>query len=177
MSYQRVTTYHDYSDGGALPRDNQYSITTARTPCKMVRRVKFDSTPSAFRQPAHEDELYVMQNFAGHASHCSRCKDPSRLCKRGHAYARDVAQYVYSEAGKADSVVNNDTTDARVQIEIPVCCDAIRGLPKAVDQGLKIGSRKLSPVVSYGQAQRRRPEWRDGDDVSELAPRRREERW
>lgn len=110
-------------------------------------------------------------------SYCPRCKDPSCFCERGHAYARNVAQYVYSEAGKADSVVNRDTTDARVQIEIPVRCDAIRGLPKAVDQGLKIRSQKLSHVVSYGQAQRRRPEWRDGDDVTELAPRRREERW
>lgn len=60
-------TYHDYSDGGVLLRDNQYSITTARTPCKIVRRVKFDSTPGAICRPAREDELYVMQNFTGYA--------------------------------------------------------------------------------------------------------------
>jgi hypothetical protein len=95
-----------------------------------------------------------MQQFARHTSHCPRCKDPFRvymkgdtLCELGHACARGVAQYVYSKAGEAYSVVDRDATNARVQIEIAPRCDAIRGLLKAVDQGLKIRSQELSAVV------------------------------
>ena len=71
-------------------------------------------------------EVDVELRFAAHASHCLRCEDPFRvyvnggtLCERGHAYARDVAQYVYSKASKAYSVVDRNAVDARVQIEIP----------------------------------------------------------
>jgi hypothetical protein len=52
---------------------------------------------------------------------------------------------------------------------------------KAADQGLNIRSQKLSPVVSHDRTclvpeRRRLSERRDGYDVLEVAPRRREER-
>jgi len=152
------------------------------------RVVEFVPASNTICRPARDDECDVMQRFATHASHCPRCEDPFRvyvkggtLCDRGHAYAKDVAQYVYSKAGKAYSVVDREDTNARVQIEIPPRCDAIRGLLKAVDQGLKIRSQALKPLVSqdrtYPVAERRQlPERRDGYDVLEVAPRRREER-
>ena len=137
-----------------------------------------------------------MQRFATHISHCPRCKDPLRvyeeggtLCERGHAYARDVAQYVYSKAGEAYSVIDRYATDARVQIEIPAKCDAIRGLLKAVDHGLKVRGPASRPVITYDQTyhvpdRRPLPDRRDRY-VMEAAPRRKaeggdrrlEERW
>jgi hypothetical protein len=130
-----------------------------------------------------------MQHFAGHASHCPRCADPfhvymkgGTLCDRGNAYARDVAQYIYSKAGKAYSIIDRDVSDLRVQIEIPPRCDAVRRLLKAVDKGLKVRSQTLRSVVSYDRtypvAERKRlPESRrDGYDVLEVAPQKREER-
>jgi hypothetical protein len=185
MSHHHTTTYCYYPRAGAQSRDNQYYITPARTQRKMVGRVEFDPASNTICRPARDDEFDVMQHFAHHASRCPRCEDPfgvymkgDTLCERGNAYARDVAQYVYSKAGKAYSVVDCNATDACVQIEIPSRCDAVRGLLKAVDQGLKIKSQKLSPVMSHDRGylvpeRRQLPERRDRYDV---APRRREER-
>jgi hypothetical protein len=95
------------------------------------------------------------------------------LGERGHAYAGDVAQYVYSKAGKAYPVVDHNATDTRVQL------DGVQDLPKAIGQGLKISSQKLSPVVSQDRTcpeRMRLPERRDGYDVLEVVPRRRKER-
>jgi hypothetical protein len=113
------------------------------------------------------------------------------LCERGHAHARDVAQYVYSKAGKAYSVIHRSATDTSIQIEIPAKCDAIRGLLKAVDQGLKVRGPASRPVVTHDRTyhvpgRRPLPDRRDGYEVMEVAPRRRkaeggdrrrEERW
>ena len=152
------------------------------------RVVEFVPASNTICRPARDDERDVMQRFAAHASHCPRCEDPYRvymnggtLCERGHAHARDVAQYVYSKAGKAYSIVDRNATDARVQIEIPAKCDAIRGLLKAVDHGLKVRGPAQRPIVShdrtYHVAERRQlPDRRDGHEVMEVAPRRREER-
>ena len=138
-------------------------------------------------RPARDDERDAMQHFAGHASHCPRCVDPyhaymkgGTLCDRGNAYARDVAQYIYSKNGKAFSVIDRDASDIRVQIEIPPRCEAVRRLLNAVDKGLKIRNHTLRPVVAYDRtyplAERKRlPERRDGHDVLEVAPQRREE--
>jgi hypothetical protein len=83
------------------------------------RVVEFVSASNTIYCPARDDERDVMQRFAAHASHCPRCKDPYRvymeggtLCERGHAHARDVAQYVYSKAGKAYSVIDRSATNA-----------------------------------------------------------------
>jgi hypothetical protein len=151
------------------------------------RVVEFVPSSNTICRPARDDEHDVMQRFAHHASHCPRCQDPYRvfiegdtLCDRGHAYARDVSQYVYSKAGKAYSVIDRSTTDARVQIEIPAKCDAIRGLLKAVDHGLKIKSPALKPLISqdrtYPVPERRQLPRRDDYDVTEFTPRRHEER-
>jgi hypothetical protein len=149
------------------------------------RVINFETGINTISRPARDDERDVMQHFAAHASHCPRCADPfyiymkgGTLCDRGHAYARDVVQYIYSKAGKAYSVVDRDANDLRVQIEIPPRCDAVSKLLKAADRGLKIKSQIPRPVVSYEQmypvAERKRlPKRRDGDDV---LPQRREER-
>jgi hypothetical protein len=100
----------------------------------MVGRVKFDLVSNTICRPARDrdNKFDVMQRFTHHTSHCPRCEDPFRvyvkgntLCERGHAYARDVAQYVYCKAGKACSVIDRNATGARVQIEIPPRHDAV----------------------------------------------------
>jgi hypothetical protein len=80
-----------------------------------ISSIDFVPTPNSICRPPRDDERYVMQHFAGHASHCPRCADPlhvymkgGTLCDRGHAYARGVAQYIYCKAGKAYPV--NDRT-------------------------------------------------------------------
>ena len=199
LSPIHTTTYYYYPSASARsigPR-YQYYITPARTPAKMPGRVvEFVPASNTICRPARDDERDVMQRFAAHASHCPRCKDPYRvyieggtLCERGHAHARDVAQYVYSKAGKAYSVIDRSATDARVQIEIPAKCDAIRGLLKAVDHGLKVRGPASRPVVTHDRTyhvpdRRPLPDRRDGY-VMEVAARRkaeggdrrREERW
>jgi hypothetical protein len=182
MALRHTTTYYHYLPrADAQSRGNQYYITPARTPAKMRSRVvEFVPASNTICRPARDDERYVMQCFAAHTSHCPRCRDPFRvyvngntLCDRGHAYARDVAQYVYFKAGKAYSVIDHNTTDGQVQIEIPPRCDAVRGLLEAMDQGLKIRSRKLSIVVSQPDIpvpeRRRLLERRDGYSVLEVA--------
>ena len=125
-----------------------------------------------------------MEAFSSHASRCSTCADPYRvyiqggtLCDRGHAYAKDVAQYVYSKGGKPYSSLDK-SRGSTVQIEIPAGCDAIRGLLKAVDRGFRARSQR--PVIShdptYPVSDRRPTERRSGYDVIEAAPRHREER-
>lgn len=148
----------------------------------MVGRVEFVPAFNTICRPTSDDEYDVMQHFASYALRCPRCENPFRvylngdtLCERGHAYARDVAQYVYSKAGKAYSVADFNATGARVQIKIPPRCDAVRGLLKAVNQGLEIKCQKLPAVVShdrtYPVAERRRlPEPRYGHKVLVVAP-------
>ena len=94
-----------------------------------------------------------MRAFARHASHCKHCSDPylvwktdGELCDRGHAYARDVAKYIYSKGGRPHSVIDKESRNERNEIEVPVDCEVIRNLTKAFHQGLNLGSRK--PVVS-----------------------------
>jgi hypothetical protein len=76
---------------------------------------------------------------------------------------------------------DRNATDARVQIEIPARCDAIRELLKVVDQGLKVKGPASRPVVIHGRTyhvpnRRPLPDRRDRHEVMEVAPRRREER-
>jgi hypothetical protein len=189
MPRHDTTYYCYYPRAGEESGDNQYYITPAHTPAKVPGRVvEFVLASNTICRPARDDECYVMQCFAAHASHCPRCENPCRvyimggtLCERGHAYARDIAQYVYSKAGKAYSVIDRSATDARVQIEIPPNCDAIRGLLRAVDKGLKVRGPASRPVVTHDRTsdvpdRRPLPDRRDGYEVMEVAPRRREDR-
>ena len=110
-----------------------------------------------FCRPARDDEEFVMREFAIHAAKCRQCRSPyqvhlagERLCDRGHALALDVAQYIYSKAGKAFSLIDRERTEERVQIEIPKGCDVIRDLLKAVDRGMRLRRKQeLKPVVSH----------------------------
>lgn len=116
-------------------------------------RVVFAPVVQSLRPP-RDDELSVMRTYARHASHCRQCADPyyvwktdGELCDRGHAYARDVAKYIYSKGGRPHSVVDKDSRNERNEIEIPVDCEVIRNLTKAFHQGLNLKSKK--PVVSH----------------------------
>ncbi|KAL8715725.1 MAG: hypothetical protein Q9220_000392 [cf. Caloplaca sp. 1 TL-2023] len=115
-----------------------------------VRQVDFAPTPAYSRLP-RDDELYVIKAFARHASHCSTCARPyevhrngGTLCSKGHQRALDVAQYIYNKGGQSFSVVDRDGNN-RVQVEIPINCEAVRSLLKAMERGLRL-RRKVQPV-------------------------------
>ncbi|KAL8748151.1 MAG: hypothetical protein Q9190_000046 [Brigantiaea leucoxantha] len=125
-----------------------------------VRQVDFAPTPAYSRLP-HDDEMYVMKAFARHASHCSTCANPyevhregGTLCSKGHSRAIDVAQYLYSKGGQSFSKIDLEGSN-RVQIEIPADCEAVRGLLKAMERGLRL-RRKVQPV-SYDSTYEIRP--------------------
>jgi hypothetical protein len=95
-----------------------------------------------------------MRKYANHASHCSTCADPynvwktdGELCDKGHAYARDVAKYIYSKCGRPYSVIDKDSRNERNEIEVPVDCAVIRKLTKAFHMGLNLRTKKA--IVSH----------------------------
>ena len=116
-----------------------------------IRRVSLNPIPVYSRLP-RDDEAYVMKSFAHHASQCSSCDQPyevyrrgGTLCPKGHQRALDVAQYVYNKGGQAYSLVDREGNQ-RVQIEIPVGCESVRSLLKAMERGLRI---MKNPPVSH----------------------------
>lgn len=124
------------------------------------RHVGFAHKNSVSRPP-RDEELSAMYNFALHASHCTHCADPYRtflagatLCERGHRHARHVAKYIYNKSGHAYSTTDGDEYQS-VHIEIPQGYEAVRGLLKALEHGLRLRkSRPTSyaaptPVISY----------------------------
>lgn len=116
------------------------------------RQVDFDLDPD-YSRLARDDELYVMNRFAHHASRCSSCAHPydvhkrgGTLCPKGHQRALDVAQYLYNKGGQAYSRVDREGNQ-RIQVEIPAGCESVRGLLKAMERGLRLG--RSSPATSY----------------------------
>lgn len=151
--YYSVTTYYYTPDATSPPP--AIAQQTPRVQPKMPsfqRQVGFAPSPIYSRQP-HDDEVYVMKAFAHHAYRCASCAQPYQvhldgrtLCDQGHQLARDVAQYVYNKGGKAYSLVDREGSQL-VQIEIPVGCEVVRDLLKAMERGLRL--RRRAPAVSY----------------------------
>ncbi|KAL3411938.1 hypothetical protein V8F44DRAFT_649592 [Aspergillus fumigatus] len=105
-----------------------------------------------------DDEEYVMTAFERHASHCSQCADPFRvhqegrsLCDRGHQYALDVAEYLYSENGKAKSVIDRELSQPTL-VKIPRDCVAVRGLLLAIEDGMRLQRKEQEKPQSQNQA-------------------------
>ena len=119
------------------------------------RSVDFAQSPAYSRLP-QDDELFVMKAFSRHASHCPSCARPyeiyrrgGTLCPRGHQRGLDVAQYLYNKRGEAYSIVDR-LAGRRIHVEIPSSCEAVRGLLKAMENGLYLRRRKVSePVITY----------------------------
>ena len=95
-----------------------------------------------------------MRKFSDHAKHCRQCQDPynvwktdGELCDKGHAYARDVAKYIYSKGGRPHSLIDKDARDERNEIEVPVDCEVIRNLTQAFHKGLNLRAKKA--VISH----------------------------
>src|SRR4051794_26021601 len=57
-----------------------------------------------FIRPLRDDELFVIEAFKTHTNHCLRCVNVP--CSRAHVYARDIANYVYLDAGRPCSVID-----------------------------------------------------------------------
>ncbi|PYH49274.1 uncharacterized protein BP01DRAFT_75176 [Aspergillus saccharolyticus JOP 1030-1] len=108
------------------------------------------------------DETYVLDSFESHASHCSRCANPLKtreedrsLCKRGHQYARDVADYLRSKKGKIYSVVDLERNRSCL-VKVPLKYAAARQLLLAIEDGLRVENKSAAgprnsapPVISY----------------------------
>ena len=119
-----------------------------------LRQVGFDPTPDYSRLP-HDDEAYVMKQFARHAAHCTTCAHPfevhlrgGTLCTKGHQRALDIAKYLYSKGDRTFSTIDWES-NVRTRVEIPAGCDAVRGLLKAMERGLAL--RRRVPVMSYDE--------------------------
>ena len=149
----------------------------------MPGRVNFAGRDS-IRRPARDDELFVMEQFARHARHCYECAHPYEvyldgrtLCNKGHAYANNVAEYLYLKAGTTFSELDRTVDRVPVQVEIPSEYDVVRDLLRALNAGLR--KRRAAPVISHDKhyyVPDRRPfptERRRDYDVVEVEPRRR----
>lgn len=108
------------------------------------------------------DEVYVMDAFERHASHCPQCADPLKaheenrsLCERGHQYAIDVADYLYSKNGKSYSALDRELNQPTL-VKIPRTCLAVRALLLAIEDGLRLNRKgrgavktPRSPIITY----------------------------
>ncbi|KAF7595085.1 hypothetical protein BBP40_007288 [Aspergillus hancockii] len=99
------------------------------------------------------DEVYVMDAFERHASHCSKCADPLKtheeersLCERGHQYAIDVAEYLYSKNGKAYSALDRELNQPTL-VKIPRDCLSVRALLLAIEDGLRLNRKEKAAAV------------------------------
>ena len=182
-----TTTYyfHPTTSSRTEERPLYEYITPARTHRKStmpgrVRQVGFAETASFYRA-ARDDEANVMKEYSRHAKKCRQCHDAYRvyvnndtLCADGRSYARDVAQYIYSKAGKAFSVVDRKEKDDRVQIEVPTGCEEVSSLLRAVDAGLRINRENHQPVlVSHDRSylvHERQPRDEPRREVIEIEP-------
>jgi hypothetical protein len=110
-------------------------------------RVRF-AYSTDFTRPLRDDELFVIEAFKTHTNHCLRCV--SIPCSRAHAYARDMANYVYLDAGRPYSVIDQraDFGHIKLDMEPP--------LLEAVQRGLRIVQGAPKPKTRiYPEAQKR----------------------
>ncbi|KAL9619737.1 MAG: hypothetical protein Q9160_005668 [Pyrenula sp. 1 TL-2023] len=138
------------------------------------------------RRPAREDEKLVMQTFVKHARHCHDCANPLKtykdggyLCDRGHAYAQDIAEYLYLKAGVMFSKYDQTRDYMPMQVETPAGFEVVRDLLRVLDNSLK--KRRPAPVISHDKnyyAPDRRsypPDNLYDHEVIEVEPRRQHE--
>jgi hypothetical protein len=152
-SYRHTTTYYYLPRVGAQSRGNH-------TPAKVLDRVvEFVPASNTIYRPARDDERYVMQHFTAHASYCPRCEDRTASACRVTRCASEATPMpeILRNRSTPNPVsftrsADRNATDARVQIEIPARCDAIRELLKVVDQGLKVKGPASRPVVIHSRS-------------------------
>ncbi len=149
--YLKPPNHHNYYIRVANDRMSDRSASPTLLPRN--RSVDFAQSPAYSRLP-QDDEVFVMKAFSRHASHCQSCARPhdtfsrgGTLCPRGHQRGLDVAQYLYNKRGHAFSIVDR-TAGQRTHVEIPSSCEAVRGLLKAMENGLYLRRRKISEPVT-----------------------------
>lgn len=130
--------------------------------------------PTVMREP-NDDEYYVMKAYERHTSRCPHCVRPLRirgegkaLCDRGFKYARDVANYIFTQNGKFFSVVASER-GRRVQVKMPRESLGVRSLLAAIEDGLILYSqpsitgipchniRQWQTTASYKQSRHQSP--------------------
>ena len=119
------------------------------------------NTALEYCRKANDAELIVMEDYAKHADHCSRCQRPKPskgLCSRGDALARDISQYIYQKLGHPFSTEDKVLRGEIVRVEVPIWSRRLNGktydmqpvkdLLMAVHNGLHISpSSRRNPVV------------------------------
>ena len=94
-----------------------------------------------------------MYHFETHARQCDECYSPlevarkgKKLCDRGLALARDVAEHVYHIAGEVYSKKSDN--HKLVRVELPPNYTQVRDLLRAMDRAVRSASR-TTPIISY----------------------------
>jgi len=117
---------------------------------RTMPHVSFTPATTVSRPPT-ASEMSVMHKFARHCSHCLACEDPytsfrisAPLCARGIERALVVNKYVFTRNGKAYSVGTHEDGYEQVRVEVPARYEAVRGLLRAVEEGLRL----KQPVIT-----------------------------
>jgi hypothetical protein len=118
-----------------------------------TRHVRFARSTDSIR-PLRDDERSVIETFKRHTSRCRRCSNVP--CARAHAYARDMANYIYLDAGRPYSVIDQRADFGHIQLDI------LPSLLEAIQRGLGIAqaSSTLGKQTSY-KAEKGPSQWMD----------------
>jgi len=80
-----------------------------------TRHVRF-ARSTDFIRLLRDDERSVIEPFKNHTSRCRRCFNAP--CARAHAYARDMADYIYLDAGRPYSLIDQRADFGHIQLDI-----------------------------------------------------------
>jgi hypothetical protein len=68
-----------------------------------TRYIRFTRSTN-FTRPLKDNERSVIETFKNHINRCRRCFNV--LCARAHVYARNMANYIYLDAGRPYSLID-----------------------------------------------------------------------
>ncbi|KAJ5089798.1 hypothetical protein N7532_008482 [Penicillium argentinense] len=111
----------------------------------MPAPVEIVSAPAVVRN-LEGDEQFVLDQFEQHANHCTQCSSAiealhDTLCERGHAYAVDVTNYLYSQGGKYFAAVDRENGKLR-RVKLPREVRSVPHLLEGVESGLLLKSSR-----------------------------------
>lgn len=110
------------------------------------------TTPMVVRD-LHDDERLVLDEYERHVGHCTQCElalenIDNTHCERGHLFAVDVTQYLYSESGRHYAQVDKEAGKP-TRVKLPRDSHFTRTLLDSVHRGLRLQSprRGRAPPV------------------------------
>lgn len=119
----------------------------------MPGSVEIVSAPTVVVRDLEGDERFVLTQFEQHTARCNQCSQAleashDTLCERGHAYAIDLSNYLYSQGGKHFAVVDHENGKLR-RVKLPREAKAAVHLLDGIEAGLLLRSsrRGRAPAV------------------------------